>query len=195
MSHTDKKHIRHLLRHQRRALTNDKKAHAAELIIDCVAHSLAFQQAQHIAFYHANDGEIDPHCLIAHVEKNNKRCYFPVLDLSNEHHLTFYSYKSGDPLVKNRFGIAEPDSQTQQRIEPQTLDMVLLPLVAFDEKGNRIGRGAGYYDRAFSFLAQSPAKKPTLIGLAYDFQKVPLITPEPWDIAVDQVVTEKKVYW
>ena len=194
MTHTNKKHIRQLLRHQRRTLPENEKARATALVTDHFIHSSVFQRAQHIAFYDAHDGEMDPHLIIAHAEKNNKRCYFPVLDLKGSHHLSFYTYKKGDLLTKNRFGIEEPDVQTQQTIQLHELDVVLLPLVAFDEKGNRIGRGAGYYDRTFSFLNELHPKKPTLIALAYDFQKTPLITPEPWDIPVNQVITDKQTY-
>ena len=67
---------------------------------------------------------------------------------------------------------------------------MLLPLVAFDAHGTRLGRGAGYYDRTLEH--QKPA---CLLGIAYAFQQIPWIQPEPWDIPLDGIVTEKNLHW
>ena len=69
----------------------------------------------------------------------------------------------------------------------------MIPLVAFDRSCNRIGMGSGFYDKALSVLDDS-VKKTHLIGLAYEFQKLDHIQPNKWDIALDCIVTEKKVY-
>ncbi|WP_423063094.1 5-formyltetrahydrofolate cyclo-ligase [Candidiatus Paracoxiella cheracis] len=192
---TDKKHLRQLLRHQRRELPIAEKINAAEKIAQRVFSLPEFTRSQHIAFYIAHDGEVDPHLIMAYAEKNNKDAYLPALALKSEHHLEFYRYRNGDTLVINRFGIGEPDTKTQQHIVPKALDCVFLPLVAFDKNGNRIGRGAGYYDRTFAFLHEADQKnKPCLIALAYDFQKIPSIDPAEWDIPLDLIVTEEHVY-
>ena len=192
---TAKKHLRDIIRQQRRELPKDAKLTAAKKIAQHVFSLSAFQQSQHIAYYLAHDGEVDPHLIITQAEKNHKHAYLPVLDLNNQHHLEFYSYPSGATLTTNRFGIGEPDTKTQRRIAAHELDCVLLPLVAFDESGNRLGRGAGYYDRTFAFMQERAQKhKPCLIALAYDFQKVTRIAADTWDIPVDIIVTEKKIY-
>lgn len=192
---TDKKHLRQTIRHQRRELPKHKKLMAAKEIAQHVFSLSEFQHSQHIAYYLAHDGEADPHIIIAHAEKSHKQAYLPVLDLSNHHHLEFYSYHSGDTMLHNRFGISEPDTKTQQSIAAHELDCVFLPLVAFDESGNRLGRGAGYYDRTFAFMQERMQKrKPCLIALAYDFQKIPRIAADVWDIPVDIIVTEKHIY-
>jgi len=74
------------------------------------------------------------------------------------------------------------------------LDIVFVPLVAFDEKCHRIGMGVGYYDRTFNFKLANQKQPPMLIGLAYEFQKVPSISPQSWDVPVDAVVSEKQLY-
>jgi 5-formyltetrahydrofolate cyclo-ligase len=75
------------------------------------------------------------------------------------------------------------------------LDLILLPLVAFDESGQRLGMGGGFFDRSLAFLAwRQHWRKPHLIGLAYDFQKVAALPREPWDVPLDAVVTDQNVY-
>ena len=68
-------------------------------------------------------------------------------------------------------------------------------LVAFDTSGNRLGRGGGYYDLSFSFLLDPiPTHRPYLIGLGYDFQATHMLRPAPWDIPLQEVITEKNHY-
>ena len=75
------------------------------------------------------------------------------------------------------------------------LDIVFTPLVAFDTAGNRVGMGAGFYDRSFAFRKHRRNwRRPLLIGVAYDFQRVPHIPARTWDVPVDLVVTDKKTY-
>jgi len=79
-------------------------------------------------------------------------------------------------------------------LAPQQLDLVLAPLVVFDENCNRIGMGGGFYDRSFAFRKDSQVTKPVLIGVAHDFQKVQQIVPEDWDVRLDMIVTNKAIY-
>ena len=75
------------------------------------------------------------------------------------------------------------------------LDMIFVPLVAFDLNGFRIGMGSGYYDRTFEKkLEIKDMKSPVLIGLAYEFQKQECLNHQPWDVPLDMVVTELKIY-
>jgi len=192
---TDKKRLRQTIRHQRRELSPESKIIASEKIAAFVFSLPEFQKNRRIAYYVAHDGEVDPHSIITTAEKMNKNAYLPVLDIKNDHHLEFYSYHHNDTMIINRFGIGEPNTKTQQHIAPYDLDCVFLPLVAFDENGNRLGRGAGYYDRTFAFMHEKNSNhKPCLIALAYDFQKVQALKPEEWDISLDLIITEKQIY-
>ncbi|WP_308159728.1 5-formyltetrahydrofolate cyclo-ligase [Coxiella-like endosymbiont of Rhipicephalus sanguineus] len=74
------------------------------------------------------------------------------------------------------------------------LDLIFLPLVVFDKRGNRLGRGAGYYDRALAPLKDRAFKKPVLVGIAYNFQKINKIPIEKWDVPLNFVITEKTTY-
>ena len=95
-------------------------------------------------------------------------------------------------MVKNRFGILEP-SYPHMRVMPlRSLDIVLVPLVAFDRFCHRLGMGAGFYDVTFAFKHKE--KGPKLIGLAYDFQKVFSVPRSKLDLKLDGVVSEKGFY-
>ncbi len=91
----------------------------------------------------------------------------------------------------NQYGITEPDPDSTQLVCRGRLDLVLVPLVAFDGNGNRLGMGAGYYDRTFHFLRHRRHwLKPRLVGLAFDMQRVADLQPAAWDVPLNAVVTE-----
>jgi 5-formyltetrahydrofolate cyclo-ligase len=95
----------------------------------------------------------------------------------------------------NAYGIAEPVASATVRISPRDLDAVLMPVVGFDRHGNRLGMGAGYYDRALRHLRDGSRRwrRPRLVGLAFACQEVERIVPSTWDIPLDVVVTERGV--
>jgi 5-formyltetrahydrofolate cyclo-ligase len=95
-------------------------------------------------------------------------------------------------LVRNRFGIPEP--VCGQAMASRWLDLVFVPLVAFDATGTRLGLGAGFYDRALAWRhLRRSWRGPRLIGLAYSFQQVPAIAQQPHDVHLDAVVTDRGV--
>ncbi len=148
--------------------------------------------SQTIAAYVASDQEIDIHPWFEHIWKKNQCCYVPVM--YHNHPLHFASYHAQTVLKPNSWHILEP-MQKNHLISPSALDAVLMPVVAFDPKGNRLGRGKGCYDRSFSFLRTADIKKkPYLIGLAYEFQRIRTVHPKPWDIPLQEVITEKAWY-
>ena len=98
------------------------------------------------------------------------------------------------PYRPNRYGIAEP-SRTDGALTARWMDVVILPLVAFDASGTRLGSGAGYYDRALEYLAlRKTWRRPRLIGFAYDFQCVPALERKRWDVPLPLIVTDAHVY-
>ena len=147
-------------------------------------------QGFNIATFASFQNEPNTEELTNHFWADRKEVYLPV---TNEGSLKFYNYNSDSILLKNRFGISEPDTNEAEEIPIQSLDIILIPLVAFDHSCNRIGMGSGFYDKALSAI-DNTEKKTYLIGLAYEFQKVNQIEPNKWDIPLDYVVTEKKVY-
>lgn len=100
-----------------------------------------------------------------------------------------------DALRDNRFGTPEPASGRGLRISPRFLDLVLVPIVAFGASGERLGSGAGYYDRAFAYLrTRRTWRKPLLVGVAYEWQHVPDLATEPWDVPLAAVITDSMIH-
>ncbi len=106
--------------------------------------------------------------------------------------LNFARYDEGDELQPNQHLVPEPVS-TQHIIHPEKLDLVLLPVLAFDAMGDRLGTGGGYYDRTFAFMFAKPLKSPFLLGLGFAAQSCNDIHPEPWDVKLHGMLTEKEI--
>ena len=192
----DTKALRQQIREQRRALSDSEREQAAFLLCERIAASRTFKQSKHIAFYLTNDGEMDLSLLIEHAWQSGKHCYLPVLAEPNTQRLWFIPFTKETKLKPNRFGIPEPIHSNSTRLRKTlSLDLILLPLVAFDEQGNRMGMGGGFYDRTLAFLRQRQHwHKPNLLGVAYEFQKQEKLVTNPWDIPIQAIATEKDFY-
>lgn len=163
--------------------------HASLAIETQLLNHPAFVTATRVALYVPTQGEID---LLALTTVADKQFYLP--RVTSRRTIEFVHYTPGQALVNNRYGIAEPP-HTADTIATSQLDLILLPLVAFDATGQRVGRGSGYYDRTLAFMQDpSHTPRPRLIGVAYDFQKVDALTPNPWDVRLHQIITETQQY-
>jgi 5-formyltetrahydrofolate cyclo-ligase len=152
-----------------------------------------FKKSKHIAAYFPVRGEMDPRPLIEQAWQEHKTSYLPIV--MENYKLSFAEYNKNDLLINNLYSIPEPCRETSKLINPKDLDIVIMPLVAFDINGNRLGTGTGYYDRTFAFTKQLTRRnKPYLIGIAYEFQKAPDLSPQPWDVPLNMVVTEARIY-
>jgi 5-formyltetrahydrofolate cyclo-ligase len=149
------------------------------------------KNCEHIAAYIANDGEIETKFLIEQLHQLGKKCYLPVLDKNQPHRLRFVQYLPGDFLAQNRYKILEPNISEKNERLPNLLDLVLVPLVACDRQGNRLGMGGGYYDRTFEFKKKSNIDRPLLVGLAYEFQCIDQLDAKIWDVPLEIIITEK----
>ena len=169
----DRQTIRRTLRQKRLSLSSASCQKAALSVTEQIVHTCWFYRSRHIAFYQAIQSELDPSYLMQTAINMGKTCYLPVCHPFCEKTLLFLPYSLGDPLKLNRYGILEPDLSTHRPRKPLALDLVFMPLVAFDAHKNRLGSGQGYYDKTFSYLRYfSNSFRPTLIVLAYDFQEV-----------------------
>jgi len=186
----DKQALRKKILSERQSLSLDIQQQDSQQICQHILNLKIVQQAHTIALYLGYKGEVDTHFLIKELQRSHKITLLPVL--KEDKSLQFFPYQSGDLLTPNKFGILEPAPKSE--IQPQNIDIILMPLVAFDIKGNRVGSGAGYYDRTLEFLREKNRAAPYLIGLAYELQKIPQIEADPWDIPLNLIVTEKKVY-
>ncbi len=185
--------IRRSMRQQRAQLSAIQKLAAAKAMAKIMLATGKLQRAQRIAFYMPVGGEIDCHLLLAYARRLKKKCFLPVLHPLQHTSLWFAEYSNNKNLIRNRYGILEPNLKKCCVIPAWTLDLVFVPLVAFDKKGNRLGMGKGYYDRSFAFTKKR-MRKPLLIGLAYEFQRCANISVESWDVALTAIVTEQNYY-
>jgi 5-formyltetrahydrofolate cyclo-ligase len=185
--------LRRSLRERRLALDPEARAASAVALSRQIAALPWFLHSWRIAFHLPVKGEIDLGPLMRRASDAGKELYLPVL--APESRLWFVHYRPGDALVPNRYGIDEPRVPPGEPVDPATLDLILVPLVAFDAQGNRLGMGGGYYDRSFAFLLhRGHSHKPRLLGVAYELQRVERLEPAPWDVRLDAVATEQGVY-
>ncbi|HXH01746.1 MAG TPA: 5-formyltetrahydrofolate cyclo-ligase [Candidatus Competibacteraceae bacterium] len=185
--------LRQQIRARRRALSSAERHHAAQQLAKRVASLRLFTHAHHIAAYLAFDGEMDPAPLVERAWAMGKRVYLPIL--RRKQALKFALYRPDSHMRENYYGIPEPVVAEEEMIGAHQLDLVLAPLVAFDERGTRMGMGGGFYDRSFAFRAHpGHIPKPRLLGLAYELQKHPELPRREWDVPLDGIATEAALY-
>ncbi len=176
---------------RRRAVTPGERAHAARRVAENADRFLHLKSHWRIAAYAALPWELDVAPLIERARARGCRIFLPRIGRPRASRaMRFLELKGA--LRRNRLGIDEPaDTAT---IGARWLDVVFLPLVGFDRFGLRLGTGGGFYDRAFAFRhARLRWHAPRLIGIAYAFQEVERITPQPHDVPLDAVITEKGI--
>jgi 5-formyltetrahydrofolate cyclo-ligase len=182
--------LRKNLRKRRQSINVIAQKTAARRLFHNIRQTVFFRKANHMAFYQATNGEIDPSLLLRHALRQGKHCFLPVLHPIQQNRMLFVRVRENTRLVPNRWGIAEPALRICDVIPAKQLDLVLVPLVGFDNKGNRLGMGKGFYDRCFVDRHQHRKSNPLLVGLAHDCQEVTEgITPTDWDIPMDALAT------
>lgn len=191
-----KPEVREKMQKRRRELALVPVAQAAQAVAAEVVLLTEFLDARHIGCYLAIDNELDPMPVMYCANTLHKKIYLPVVSSLTETSsaLEFHAYTLGDPLLKGMHGISAPAHRTQLPRDLADLDLIFVPLLAFDEHCNRLGRGAGHYDRALNLAREGRGRLPCLIGLAYEFQKAPQIVTDKWDVPLDIVITEKNIY-
>ena len=169
---SDRNQLRKSIRQKRRELDINKQQEHAQSLASLITRHPLFLNAKRIACYLAEDGEIDPTYIIEKAWQYKKDVFLPILPPTGKS-LFFAPFKHNTILKPNRFNIDEPDAPPNQWIRARQLNLVLLPLVAFDTKGNRLGMGGGYYDRSLAFTTHRKQwHSPHLIGLGHELQKV-----------------------
>jgi 5-formyltetrahydrofolate cyclo-ligase len=180
--------LRRDMRRRRRALTPAQQRTASIRFARHIASSLTFRRARHIGLYLAADGELDPLPALQQHHLAGRTLYLPVLPRHADAVLHFAPWQPGETLIRNRYGIGEPALTDRKLVPLWRLDLLLMPLVAFDDKGNRLGMGGGFYDRALAALCRRP-RRPRLTGVAHAFQRVDALPAAPWDAPLDEVIT------
>jgi len=188
---TSKASLRRAMRQRRRDLDEYGQAAAADAFADRMAKLALFRNSRRIAFYFPSDGEIDTTPLLEIAWQQKKLCYLPVLWHLGGNRLRFAPAMPGMELALNRYGIPEPVEPPRRCLQASQLDLILLPVVAVDHNGYRLGMGGGYYDRSLAYLGHRQLwRKPRLVAAAYEFQVVSRLPHDPWDVRLDGVVSE-----
>lgn len=190
---TDRQQLRLQVRERRRILSPAAQQQAALKLAELFCQNSQFMAKQHFALYLSNDGELDTTALIHRLWQAGKQTYLPVLHPFSAGYLLFLEYTADTPLYANRFGIPQPETLCHKIKPVAELDMILTPLVAFDQSGNRLGMGGGFYDRT---LAQLPdTHNVSVAGLAHQCQQIPCIPVEAWDQPMPIIITPERIWY
>ena len=192
---SDRSRLRAELRARRRALPPQERASASRQFALILQRSQQLRPGRRIAVYIAHDSEADPSAIVRLARRNRCELYLPAICDYRRRRMEFRRYSIGARLRPNRYGIGEPERDAAPRIAVQRLDLVLVPLVAVDPRGTRMGTGAGFYDRCLQHLRAGRSwRRPKLIGVGYEFQRVAQLAARAWDVPLDALLTEKGLY-
>lgn len=187
--------LRRQLRKARRSLTRSQQREAARGLYRQLAQHPLFRRARHVSLYLPMDGEIDPRLLLRAAQRRGKATYLPVLNAWPRTRMVFQRVRPGEKFKPNRFRIPEPRINRAKQRRIWALDLVLMPLVGFDDEGGRLGMGGGFYDRSLAYRARrSTWRKPVLLGLAHECQKVERLAQASWDVQLQGTVSDKRWY-
>lgn len=183
--------LRRQIRAARRQITGSERERAQQHIQQHIYELPIYQSAQRIAMYWASDGEVAIDIIAQQARAAGKQTYYPII-IGRGQPLAFAPYTDDTATQRNYFNIIEPVVDQSLICPPQHLDLVLNPLVAFDDTGMRLGMGGGFYDRSFAFKQdRDNTLRPYLLGIAFDVQRVEEALPRrDWDIPLDGLVTE-----
>ena len=144
-----------------------------------------------VSIYFPIKNEVPTETITRYIKELGKKCFLPLIDKDlNNKEMKFSEFTNEASLVKNKFNI--PESLNSPLVIASELELVIMPLVAFDNKGYRLGMGQGYYD--FTFKNFQLNKKQVILGLAYDFQKTESCYPEEHDLKMDAVICPSGIY-
>ncbi len=193
--------LRRDMRKRRRALSAGERERAAREVAGTVARTIARHyragRGTRVAAYLSTASELATNPLLELAHERGWQVFVPAVVSARGGRMRFVPLSA--ELHLNRFGIPEPAVRAVRGstgwVDARWLDLAFVPLLAAGPRGERLGSGAGFYDRAFAFLrGRSAWHKPVLIGLAYDFQRIPALARAPWDVPLDALITERALY-
>jgi len=186
-----KQYIRRLIRAVRRGLSEAERLAHSRRVWERVAALPCYQHARVVLGYMAFDHEVLTDGLMQQTMASGKQLVLPMV-LGDRQDMALYVIEDlGCDVAPGYRGILEPQPQRTRAVAPETLELALIPGVAFDLRGGRLGFGTGLYDRLLSRL---PRGIPT-VGLAFDFQVIPRLPFQPHDMLLEAIVTEHRIIW
>lgn len=176
---TDKRALRAHVRELKKQFTVEALRAQSQPIIDRLLAHPRVASAATVLFYHSLPDEVYTHEAILRLAAMGKRVLLPVV--VSDDALELRLYRPNNAFQSGSFGIQEPTGKAFRQVED--IDVALVPGMAFDAQGNRLGRGKGYYDRLLHQLSHTYK-----IGVCFDFQKQSRVPTEPTDVRMDEVL-------
>ena len=167
---------------------NNNPSHFALSLFNKLFEKINFQEINIVSSFISINSEINTRELNNLIFIKNKTLCLPVIEKKNSH-LIFKQFKSEENFVKGHMNISEPQNKNKI-LNPE---LIFVPCLAFDKKGNRLGYGGGYYDRTFAYLNKINHRFIS-VAYAYEEQKLDYIPIDKFDFKVDYVITEKNLY-
>lgn len=185
--------LRREMRRARRLVSRAAQRLAARKIAQQLTRAMVLRPGRRVGVYLALAGELNLQPTIRRAWALSCSVFVPHIVNAARSRMAFYAFTPGTRLRVRRWGIPElPSVRGQPPIKTIELDVVLVPTVAFDADGHRLGMGAGFYDRHFARLQRHQAwRRPQLIGVAYSFQQTTALQAQAHDVNLDAVVTEQ----
>ncbi len=187
MNNNTRNAIRQRIQQQRKNLSKTQQHLASQSVLQQIKQCPEIHIAKNIAIYLSHNGEIDTYPIIQWLWQQEKNVFLPVIHPFSKGHLLFQTYTAKHPLIPNQYKILEPKLNVSEIQPLHQLDLILTPLVAFDDNGHRLGMGGGYYDRVFS---QTQARR---VGIAHDCQYQPNLPTADWDKSLHTIITPTKM--
>jgi 5-formyltetrahydrofolate cyclo-ligase len=182
--------IRRDMRQKRRQVPCSERMNARRRFAIIADRAHLLRPGARIAVYQAYGHEADVSQITRRAWSRGCEVFLPVITARRAARMEFFRFEPTTALRKNSFGIAEPETSASRRIPVQHLDLILMPLVAYDDWGWRLGSGAGFYDRCLHQLRRSRQwRRPKLVGVAFAQQRIERLAPNQWDVPMDAVIT------
>lgn len=189
MKNNLKNDLRKAMLGKRKSMNIEDVITSSNKIIETIMELPEFKSSKNIMLYLSFNNEVNTYPLVKWCLDNNKIVIAPYCIQHSKEIVPYRITNLSTDLVKSDFGVMEPKKDLLEKINIEDIDLILVPAVAFDQHCNRIGFGAGYYDR---FLCNKPKHTPA-IGIAYDYQIIDKIPTDEYDVPLDFIITEKRV--
>jgi len=186
----DKKILRKEILEKRNNINLVKKEEMDKKILERFYESKYYKEAEKIFIYISYDSEINTKVIINRALKDKKKIYVPRTEFKTRH-MDAVEITTLDNLVESKYGILEPKTE-EPHIDPNEVDLIVVPGVAFDRNGGRMGYGAGFYDRYFKKINKENIDKIVKLALAYELQILDKVPMNAQDVPVDYIITENE---